>query len=94
MNGLTLRQKVVIKNPQGFHMRPLTKFVEEARRFHSRVFIYKDDERRDGTSPLELMTLGAEEGTELMLEVIGDDAQAALDVLVRIITSPSPEDLS
>jgi phosphotransferase system HPr (HPr) family protein len=94
MNGATLRQKVVIQNPQGFHMRPLTAFVELARKFKSTVVVCKEDQRRDGTSPLELMTLGAEQGTELILEVNGPDAQAALDALVPVITAPSPEDLS
>jgi phosphotransferase system HPr (HPr) family protein len=92
MNGVTLRQKVVIRNPQGFHMRPLTRFVELARKFQSIVFVYKDDERRDGKSPLELMTLGAEQGTELILEATGIDAQAALDALAEVISRPTPED--
>ena len=85
MSGETLRQKVVITNPQGFHMRPLTAFVELARKFQSAVFVCKDDQRSNGKSPLELMTLGAEQGTELTLEVSGSDARAALDALVELM---------
>jgi phosphotransferase system HPr (HPr) family protein len=91
MNGETLRQRVVITNPQGFHMRPLTAFVEVARKFESTVTVCKDNQRSNGKSPLELMTLGAEQGTELVLEISGSDAQAALDALVPVITAPSPE---
>ena len=87
MNGETLRQTVVITNPQGFHMRPLTAFVELARKFQSAVVVCRDDQRSNGKSPLELMTLGAEQGTELTLEVSGSDAQAALDALVQFMNA-------
>jgi phosphotransferase system HPr (HPr) family protein len=87
MNGETLRQTVVITNPQGFHMRPLTAFVELARKFQSSVVVCRDDQRSNGKSPLELMTLGAEQGTELLLEVSGNDARAALDALVAFLNS-------
>jgi phosphotransferase system HPr (HPr) family protein len=89
-NGETLRQKVVITNPHGFHMRPLTAFVQLARKFQSTVTVCKDSQRGDGKSPLELMTLGAEEGTELILEVSGSDAQAALEALVPLLAAPAP----
>jgi phosphotransferase system HPr (HPr) family protein len=92
MSGETLRQTVVITNPQGFHMRPLTAFVELARKFQSSVTVWKGDQRSNGKSPLELMTLGADQGTELVLEVTGSDAREALDALVPLITSPSPEE--
>jgi phosphotransferase system HPr (HPr) family protein len=94
MNGETLRHKVVITNPQGFHMRPLTAFVEVARKFQSAVTVYKDNQGSNGKSPLELMTLGAEQGTELVLEVSGSDARAALEALLPVITAPSPEEIA
>jgi len=90
MSGETLRQKVVIINPQGFHMRPLTAFVELARKFQSAVTVARGDYRCNGKSPLELMTLGAEEGTELVLEITGSDAAAAMEALVKVITAPGP----
>ncbi len=92
MNGETLRQKVVVTNPQGFHMRPLTRFVELARTFESKVTVSKDKQRSNGKSPLELMTLGAEQGTELVLEVSGSDARAALEALAQVLAAPAPPD--
>ncbi len=92
VNGETLRQKVVITNPQGFHMRPLTAFVRLAQTFQSTVTVIKDEQRCNGRSPLELMTLGADQGTELILEVSGSDARAALDALAKLIASPQPEE--
>src|SRR5260370_20410805 len=69
MNGETLRRPVTITNPQGFHMRPATAFAQLAGQFQSTVTVCKGDQRINGKSPLELMFLGADQGTELILEV-------------------------
>jgi phosphotransferase system HPr (HPr) family protein len=92
MNGATLRRKVKITNPSGLHMRPLTAFVQRARQFESSVTVTKDAQSVNGKSPLELMLLAAEEGTELVLEVSGSDAESAIDVLAELLAAPKPED--
>ncbi len=93
MNGETLQRKVTITNPHGFHMRPATLFAQTAGRFQSTVVILCDDKRINGKSPLELMFLAAERGTELILEVSGPDAEAAIEPLVKILEAPSADDL-
>ena len=93
MNGETLQHKVRISNAQGLHMRPAAAFVETARRFQSSVFVSKDDKRVDAKSgPLELLFLGALQGTELTIEVSGDDARAALEALVAVFAAMALED--
>jgi phosphotransferase system HPr (HPr) family protein len=92
MNGETLRQTVTINDPQGFHMRPASAFAQLAMKFQSDVALCKDGQRVNGKSPLELMFLGAEEGSELLLEVAGPDARDALDALVRFLAAPPPGD--
>ena len=66
MNGEPLRRSVIIANPQGLHMRPITAFVELAGTFQSNVTVLKGGERFNGKSPLSLLGLGAEKGTELL----------------------------
>jgi phosphocarrier protein HPr len=92
MNGETLQRKVVVTNPQGLHLRPVTSFAKEAAKFQSQVTVAKGEQRINGRSPLELMMLGAEQGTELVLEVSGPDAAAALESLARILEAPAPDD--
>ena len=41
----------------------------------------------DGKSILSILTLGAEQGSELSIEADGPDARAALAALVRLIES-------
>ena len=86
--GETLRQKVVIANPLGLHMRPASAFAQLAGRFQSGVVIYRNGEATDGKSVIGVMMLAAEQGTELELEVTGPDARAALPVLAELLGAP------
>lgn len=92
MSGETLARRVVVTNPQGFHMRPATAFAQQAAKFQSTVTVRKDDQRINGKSPLELMLLAAEQGTELVLEATGPDAPAALDALAALLEAEGQGD--
>ena len=86
MTGDSLRQSIVILNPQGLHMRPITAFVEAATRFQSDVQLGRaGGELVNGKSPIALLGLGADQGTELILEVAGPDAADAMKTLVEIL---------
>src|SRR5438876_6884035 len=91
MNGPILRRKVTIMDPLGLHMRPLTVFAQRAAQFQSTVTVAKGGQRVNGKSPLELMLLAAEQGTELELEVCGADAAAAIDILAELLEARPAE---
>jgi phosphotransferase system HPr-like phosphotransfer protein len=65
MTDPVLTRTVIVGNPQGLHARPAELFVKTA----------------DGKSILNILTLAAVQGTQLCLEAVGPDAQAALDAL-------------
>ncbi|MBL8793657.1 MAG: HPr family phosphocarrier protein [Planctomycetia bacterium] len=92
MNGGPLRRTVTVTNPMGFHFRPIAAFAQLAGRFQGNVTVWKGDRRVNGKSPLELMTLAAEQGTELTVEVSGPDAAGAVDALAEVLASPGQED--
>jgi phosphotransferase system HPr (HPr) family protein len=86
MNGTSIRHTLIIENPQGLHMRPITAFVETAVRFQSSVQVSKaGDTAVNGKSPINLLGLAAEQGTQLILEITGPDAEAALQALVEVL---------
>jgi phosphotransferase system HPr (HPr) family protein len=91
MNGEPLRRKVVITDPDGLHMRPATAFVQLALRYQSTVAVYKGEQRVNGKSVLEMMLLAAEQGTELVVEVEGPDAAAAIEPLSTLLATPAAE---
>ncbi len=92
MNGETLQAKVTIVNPMGFHMRPMAAFARRAAEFPGTVTVAKEDRRVNGKSIFELMTLAAEQGTELVVEVSGANGQATLTALSEILAAPSMDD--
>jgi phosphocarrier protein HPr len=93
MNGEPIRCKVTITNPQGFHMRPMSAFVQLAGKYQSTVHIIRaDGQRIDGKSMLGLLGLAAEQGSELTLEVSGPDAQVAAQALADLMAKPSADD--
>jgi phosphocarrier protein len=60
-------------------------FVRLAKQFQSRIELVRDDRRVEARNIIDLLTLGAGPGTELVLEAEGDDAQAAVEALVRLV---------
>jgi phosphocarrier protein len=79
-----LQQTVVIRNPQGFHMRPKAAFVRQAGQFQSDVRLYWNGQAFNGKSMFELMLLAAEQGQEVTVEAEGSDAADALAALTAV----------
>ena len=78
-------RSVTVVNPQGFHARPAHLFMKLAESFPCRVEILKGNETINGKSILDLLTLGAGNGTTLTLRANGPDAQEAVEALARLI---------
>jgi phosphocarrier protein HPr len=76
---------IVVRNKQGLHARPLASLVKLAQQFQSRIEVIREGRRVPATSMIDLLTLGAAQGTELMLEADGDDAQAAVNALAELV---------
>lgn len=81
------RASLVIVNEMGLHARPASLFVELSNQFHCDVILQKGNERVDGKSILQLLSLSAEAGTTLVLETRGTDAEAALTALRQLVAS-------
>lgn len=84
MNDKASTRQVTVSNPQGLHARPAHALVNVASRFQSQIDVIRDHERVDGKSILSILTLAAEQGTELIIEARGDDAKDALDALEHL----------
>lgn len=82
---------VVIRNPQGLHARPAEVLARRALNFESQIEVIKDDLRVDAKSILHILTLGADQGTQLVLEARGIDAEQAVEALVALIDNQFAE---
>jgi len=82
---------VVIRNSNGLHARPATKFSEFANKYNSDIRVEAKSKEVDGKSVIELLTLGAENGTEIIIRAIGPDSAEALDALEELVKSKFEE---
>lgn len=83
-------RNVRIVNPAGLHARPCHAIVQTAMAHPCTLRIKGPSaapQGVNGKSILELMTLEAAQGTELVLEALGDGAEELLDQLEQLIAS-------
>jgi len=82
-----IKKKLIVKNKQGLHARPAAVFVQVANKFDSRVTVKKDKEEVNGKSIMGILMLGAHKGSQIYLEIEGDDAHSAILELEKILSS-------
>lgn len=68
---------VRIVNRAGLHTRPAAMLVKTASRFESEIFLERDGFQINAKSIIGVMTLAAEQGSELKLIVEGADEETA-----------------
>jgi phosphocarrier protein len=76
---------ITIQNKQGLHARPAQQFVQLASQYESKIQLVRDGRRVEARNMIDLLTLGATQGTQLTLEADGPDAQAAVDALANLV---------
>ena len=77
--------EVELLNRHGLHLRPATRFAQEAMRYRSEVRVVSDGQEVNGKSILMLTSLAAERGTRLKIRVEGEDAEVCLAALVAVV---------
>lgn len=82
-----LKEKVTIVNDAGLHARPAAAMVKLASQYESDFYIHMYGYRVNGKSILGLMTLAAEKGAELELELDGPDEEEAAEEIIALIDS-------
>lgn len=82
-----IKKKLTVKNKQGLHARPAAMFVQIANKYDSRIMVRRDQEKVNGKSIMGILMLGVEKGSEIIIEVEGDDAVAALSELEKIVAN-------
>lgn len=79
------KKKVTIVNDAGLHARPAAALVKLASKFESDFHIHMYGYKVNGKSILGVMTLAAEKGAELELELDGPDEQEATEAITDLI---------
>lgn len=67
----------VITDEVGIHARPAGLLVKAAKAFDSKVIIKANGKEAEATKLMAVMGLGVKKGTEITVEVTGDDESSA-----------------
>ena len=87
MNKSVSNKKVTVGLTNGLHLRPQSMIVQIAQGFESDVTLSIKSHKVDAKSMLDLMTLAATFGTELLLEAAGPDAKSAVESIGELFES-------
>ena len=90
-DGGFLRRLPII-NRRGLHARASAKFVQTVERFDAQVTVTRAGETVGGRSIMGLLTLGAAQGTHVMVTAGGADAEPCLAAIEALLADRFGED--
>ena len=81
--------KTTVVNPNGIHARPASIFVQEAKKFTSKITVENlaTGKAKDAKSILGVMSLGMTKGTEIRIVAEGPDEDAAIEAMRQLVDS-------
>jgi phosphotransferase system HPr (HPr) family protein len=92
MSETKATRTVAVTNPQGVHARAATLIAELVHRYDAQVVLIKHNDRVQGTDVLQILSLGAGPGEQLLLEATGNDAERVLEALALLFAENFNED--
>ena len=83
---------VTVNHEVGLHARPASMFVQTAAKFSSDIDVSHGEVTANAKSILSVLTLGAQQGAEITINAVGDDADDALAALEQLVINNFGED--
>ncbi|MES2889193.1 MAG: HPr family phosphocarrier protein [Pseudomonadota bacterium] len=80
-----IKATLTISNKLGLHARASAKFTKLAGSFRSEIFLTRNERRVNAKSIMGVMMLAAGLGSQVELEVDGEDEQAASHALAALV---------
>lgn len=80
-----VERTVTIGSKSGLHARPAAIFVQNAKGFQCQITLSKNEKKVNAKSILSVLTLGVEQGNQVVLHAEGEDAETAVDKLATLL---------
>ena len=80
-----VEKKVIINNEIGIHARPASLLVKEASKYRADSIIIKSGNKYNCKSIMNILSMGAKKGDEIVITCEGPDEEKALEALVYLI---------
>ena len=87
-----LQTRLTLLNAMGLHARAAAAFVKALKDLEVEVTVSWEGQTANGRSVLDLLTLGAPQGSVLELQIQGVDAEEALSTLTRLVANRFDEE--
>ncbi len=87
-----LQTRLTLLNAMGLHARAAAAFVKALKDLEVEVTVSWEGQTANGRSVLDLLTLGAPQGSILELQIQGADAEEALSTLTRLVANRFDEE--
>ncbi|MBQ2288645.1 MAG: HPr family phosphocarrier protein [Lachnospiraceae bacterium] len=82
-----VKEKILVKNPIGVHLRPAGDIAEAAIKFKKcEIYLACDGRAVNGKSLLSILSLGIKQNTEFEIICDGEDEEAALKAIVAAVS--------
>ena len=91
MSQAKATRTVTVANPDGLHIRAASLIAKLTGQVPVKVELIKGSQRVDATNVLQIVSLCALEGEQLLLEATGRDADAVLEALARLFENKFDE---
>lgn len=82
-----VRTVAVVKDPKGIHARPSDILAKVANRFECNICLVSEDIDANAKKVVQVLSLGAAQGEEIVVEADGPDEREAVDALKTLIES-------
>ncbi len=79
------KKEAKIKHAPGLHLRTASLLVQCAGKFQSRITISGNGRNAEACSILNILGLGAEKGSKVIIEAEGEDAGLAVEALGELL---------
>jgi phosphocarrier protein HPr len=80
-----VEREIQIVNKLGLHARASAKLTQTAAQFSCDVWLARNGRRINGKSIMGVMMLAASKGSQIQIETVGTDEEAAMNALVALI---------
>ncbi len=82
-----VEKEVVVTSDAGVHARPAMMMVREAMKFSCDIVLVKDEVEADCKSIMSVLGLAIVSGSKLIIKAEGDQAEEAVNIIVKLIES-------
>lgn len=80
-------KSIQIQLEHGLEARPVALLVQEASKYDSVIYIQSGDKKVNAKSIMGMMSLGLDNGEELVVSADGEDEQMAVDGIEKFLSS-------